>query len=70
MFLQHADSRTTADRYIHTVDTAPQIRASAAVVHAICGAAKIELGRLSGIVMGHTRDEGAEAPAAGNGSGS
>lgn len=52
MFLQHADSRTTADRYIHTVDVGPQVRASGAVIAALCNAIGMNGEDLRGKLLG------------------
>jgi len=52
LFLQHADSRTTADRYIHTVDIRPQIRASGAVVTALIDAIGMDQDNFRDSILG------------------
>ena len=52
LFLQHADSRTTADRYIHTQDPGPQVRASGAVVSALFDAVGMDKDRFRDSILG------------------
>ena len=52
LFLQHSDSRTTADRYIHTTDLGPQLEASEAVVEAVFAASDSSVQGLCDSVFG------------------